>query len=177
MSSQRANTTPASRLAVLLCTGLAVLGCARLATPATPGSGGESGQAGLQTNVETLGELINLPHPPQAALWQVDKLGPASGNLRLPGPSDYYLVAVLTYEPAVMRDMQATATAKSSPVQVSEDFFKSWYPQPVRDSFEPSSLRLRAPAYEATAFAKSPWLMGYMFFPSDETLFVCLWTQ
>ena len=132
-----------------------------------------------KTNVDELATLINLDYKPEAAVWQVVTLGPEPGDTRLPGPSDAYLVAVLSYKPAVVNLIRAEVEERNSDVYVDASFLKAWYPQAAKSAFstaETGFLVLSEPTYNPEPFTAAPWLHGYLFFPADETVFLFLST-
>lgn len=132
----------------------------------------------VQTDIEALSQLVNLPYVPDAVMWKRGHLGPEAGDARLPAPSDGYLVLVLQYSPETIMKIKESAVLRQSPKYVRQDFIESWYPEPVANSFEvddkTSFLILNKPYYDASIFTKSPWSQGYMFFPDHETVFVYL---
>ena len=131
-----------------------------------------------KTNIAELAELINLEYIPVSVVWQVVRLGPEPGDIRLPGPSDAYLVAVLTYTPSVINEIRFATSTRDSDVYVDTDFIKSWYPPSVQAAFiteeKTGFLVLSEPSYDPELFTASPWLTGYVFFPDDETVFLFL---
>lgn len=176
----------ASALGAWLWVTLVLLGCV-CTTPAstehTPNGDDQpmDEYAEVQTDIATLSEMINLEHIPLSATWQVVRIGPDPDGSILPGPSDYKLVAVLVYEPAVVREIGSAASTVDGGMRVDEGFFMSWYPQSVRDSFVPDGttgfMVSDVPIYDAEMFLKSPWSVGRLFSPDDETIFLYLTTM
>src|SRR3954468_8987853 len=67
--------------------------------PLEPRSGGVAYAAAVSENIDELARFLQLPVRPAAAFWQYGRMG-SNDPPDLPGPSDFSLVAVLSYAPA-----------------------------------------------------------------------------
>lgn len=156
---------------------LVLLSCVLLGSSEGAGPG-ETVRATPANDIEGLAGVINMEYLPEAAMWQVVKIGPESEDPRLPGPTDAYLVAVLTYTPSVIHEIRSATSDHKSDIYVDTSFIEAWYPQSVKSAFIPEEetglLMLDRPSYDPEPFTTSPWLTGYLFFPDNETVFLFL---
>jgi hypothetical protein len=133
----------------------------------------------VQTDIAKLGELINLPFIPEAAIWQVGQKGQDTSGI---GPGDWDLVAALTLDPvdsAALRQ-ELDLLQPLGPVVVEPAMVRDWFPRDVSAAFVPAQgsdyLQLAVPRFEASRFARSPLANGYFFLTSEGTVLLHLFT-
>ena len=134
----------------------------------------------VSTDVEALSKLINLPVRPVSAVWRRQVRGTA--NSRVPGPTDWYLEALLTFDQddAEKLAQEAKKSEKLRDIGSIDDL--DWLPSEARQNFEAepnsSKYRVKGEAYPADAFAKTPLLNGYLIrLGESPQFFLNLYTQ
>lgn len=130
-------------------------------------------------DMAALAERITLPYEPESVVWQVQQQG-VSGL----GPTDFSLVAVLTYDEATMDQLRAQleTTEPLGAMRVEENFFKAWYPDSIRNSFtrEAGSDEwvLQGSQYPPDLFAKQSLINGFFFITEEgRSIFLRLFTM
>lgn len=112
----------------------------------------------VRDDLDMLGRLVALPHPPRSARFS---------TRTLPGGSDWTLSAVLTLPEGAV----AALTEGRAPATQDVDLLvPAWVPEedlPATD----------APIYEAEAFFKSPLLSGFMVPLGDNRVYLVMFTQ
>lgn len=132
------------------------------------------------TDIEALRKYINLPRRPVSAVWRAGVQG-GEGSLDVPGPTDWYLTAVLTFSPKDMEEIVAEASRRERPrfrIAVKEI---DWFPDEAKKyaSKEEGAddFKLEGQLYDPSAFVKPPLMGGYLLRIGETThLFVNLFT-
>lgn len=133
----------------------------------------------VSTDIQKLAKLINLPNKPVKVMWQTKQIGMPS---MAPGPDDYALVAVITFEKQTVENLikKTPNNQKINEVKIRKKFVSNWFPQALKDSLKPSDtadyVEINQTAYEAHAFSKSSFSDGY-FFRIGKTSDVFLYLQ
>lgn len=126
------------------------------------------------TSIEELGQLINLPVYPKQAYWQAYPKGAPGSEL---GPSDWELVAILTFDEQSLEQVADQLVEQTHPDElfVGPDFVKDWFPDSIKqlfvqdDLFE-GTLRLEGVRYSASQFTLPPLQDGYVLLADDVML-------
>ena len=133
----------------------------------------------IETDLHKLSQFINLPYPPQSALWQVIRKGGDTIEL---GPNDWALVAILQYDENTIIKFRVEM-ANLQPLEklvVQSNFVQDWFSQAIQNSFIKDEgtdyLTLSVPRYSASQFTKSPLLNGYFFLTENGEIFLYLFT-
>ncbi|HEU4325752.1 MAG TPA: hypothetical protein VFS21_21610 [Roseiflexaceae bacterium] len=125
------------------------------------------------TDVNRLGSRISLPAGVTAATWTVVALGSGGSGI---GPTDTRLCGLLTLDDA---GWQAVGSSSSqAEVELTADVADAILPAELRSMFtqDGNTLRISAPAYNATVFESSLYHPGYAVRLGDQLL-VCLQTR
>jgi hypothetical protein len=116
----------------------------------------------VQTDVETLSRWFNLSSFPEVVgvHWVQRQIG--EGSERLPGPTDYYVVAILEFDHLLAPEI---SLAPRNDVYVEDDLLESWMPTAVADRFVRTPegyLKFDGTAYAAEGILVSPLTSGYV---------------
>lgn len=170
---------------VLICLLALLLGASCLWLRFRPAhSGGEDRRTAVQssavsTDADALLKIVKLNDEPLAVTWQHFTIGDNTF-----GPADYYLKAVVTYDPEIVRAIQAAAVeVDSSQGQIAKDilpgapFVETWFPDPVvthltPSAAEPDELLIDVPIYKLDAVGTTIWADGWFFIADAQTIFV-----
>ena len=145
---------------VLLAVLWSVAGCDILSPPAAS----VPSEPVVQTDSQALRRWFDvsaLP-PTQQVQWIQQVLGMPSS---VPGPTDYYILAVLEYDQPTAPFAEQLSLASHPDVVVSADFLRSWMPAAVVDSFAETAdgnRRFTGTAYAAGELLMSPLAAGYI---------------
>lgn len=118
-------------------------------------------------DLQILAGYVDLtPFPtPQTVLWQQYARGMNTSNL--PGPTDYYIVAILEFDQPVEPLLTELGLAVDrTGVYLAPDFMHEWFPSEIVDAFQADAdgnLVLQTTAYQAMPILKSPLSYGYVF--------------
>jgi hypothetical protein len=116
------------------------------------------------SDVSALSRFVTLPAMPQRVMWQTVPLGRAGS----PGPNDWALVALLEFDEttahAILSRSRVTSADRS--VTIPKELVLQWFPSPLKQQLkaaqDANGFTLNAVAYDASAFAKSPLVNGYI---------------
>jgi hypothetical protein len=121
----------------------------------------ENNQAiAVERSIEKLRGIITLPAAPSEVWFEQVPRGSPGGL----GPTDYLLIAVVRFEAADVARITASAQRRpGSPPRLSTAVRRPWLPEPVKAAIHPyddQSVTVRGDKFDATPFAKSPFLSG-----------------
>ena len=107
----------------------------------------------VSSDLASFRKYVNLPAEPRAVLFQTFN----RSNQRVPGPTDWYLLALLTYDQSSASAI-TQKTKQSEPMELDADEIPHWLPDSVKTSLikTPTGYRFPGQAYQAGSFAKSP---------------------
>ena len=94
-----------------------------------------------------------------------------------PGPTDWWLMAVLTYDSATLERIKEKSHISREAVILDASEIRSWFPQALKNALINSGdqrVRLPGPAYQANSFIKAPLNSGLFAVPFGST---CLLLQ
>jgi hypothetical protein len=134
-----------------------------LAFAACKNGGSTVRESELHTDVDGLLRHISLPHQPERVLWRMRTLGEASSLV--PGPTDYKLVAVITFT-----STDAKAILESAPVldRPDDDLpSEPWFPDAVRRDLAKNPVRL-----DPKPFFRTPLNQGRLLHIRGTSIFV-----
>lgn len=129
-----------------------------------------------QSDLAALGRLIRLEEQPISAQWLTESLAPARA-LSL-GPSDWQLIALLTYDEAALSQLKERLAPQKTPsrLHVRPDFVREWFPQALRAHFQPDgatgNLIWQGARYQPTPFLKPPLGAGFVLIAEPYILIV-----
>jgi len=133
----------------------------------------------VSTDADTLMKIVTLNAEPVSVTWQHFTIGDNTF-----GPADYYLKAVVIYDPEIVRTIAAAAVEIDSPKgQIAKDFLpgapfiETWFPDSVVAHLTPSTadpavLLIDVPIYKLDVMGSTIWADGWFFIADDETIFV-----
>lgn len=135
---------------------------------------------GVSTDVEALSKIITLPARPVSAVWRRQVRGTADS--RIPGPTDWYLEALLTFDQDDAERVTDEAKKSEKPRDIGSIESIDWLPSEARENFEAdpnsSKYKVKGEAHSAAAFAKPPLSQGYLIRLGDSPqFFLKLYTQ
>jgi hypothetical protein len=125
----------------------------------------EDGKAAASTDVDELAKRIRLPYRPAAAQWQAARLGGASADV--PGPTDWALIAVLTFAEEDAEKLMAEAGKRRRPTSIGVEPL-GWFPPELKAQLVTAPgakgpmVRVSGDAYDAADFAKPPLSAGFL---------------
>lgn len=114
----------------------------------------------IETDIDELAKNINLPVRPSEAIWKKTKKDNEQG--RIPGPNDYYLIAVLKYSDSEIEDLKEKTGQNKEEFTRGIDELQDWFPEEVKKlakDIDGENL-LPIEKYDAGAFVKSPYSKG-----------------
>ena len=134
----------------------------------------------MSTSVEELGKLVNLTEHPSSVVWRKRTLGAA--NSSVPGPTDWQLEAVLTFDQAHAQQLIEQAKKSESPRDIGSLETVDWLPTETQQYFHQdvgsSKYKPAGEIYSASPFVKSPLTQGYLVRLGDTpNFFLVLRTQ
>lgn len=123
-------------------------------------------ESDVQTDAEALAFYLNLVSlaPPQSVQWVQRTM---VGSSRVPGPTDYQIVAILAYNQPTADFAEQLGLAIGHDLTVSEEVLGSWMPEAVVGSFhksEAGSLQFDGPVYEPGDLLMPVLSYGYVAF-------------
>lgn len=191
MDSNRSSSlgTPRKKaltMRALFCSCVLSIACLFILTGCPAGNGRQAAAtpqvaalATYRTDIAGLDELITLPAPPVEVRWQIAPKGVSGSAI---GPTDYDLVAVLTFDAATLQGLQSQWTEQDSPPEllIAKEFMQPWFapvlePLVTVDPAFPAFLRLTGTRYEPMPFAKNSLRDGYVLV-RDNQVFIYLFT-
>ncbi len=101
-------------------------------------------------------KYVNLPEKPTAVIFETLYRAKPS---RTPGPADWSLLAVLTYDQSALPRIEDKSHDQKDPVVIDVSEIRPWFPQALRDALVRSAdqgYHLPGPAYQASKFLKVP---------------------
>ena len=118
------------------------------------------------TDVGQLAEAVKLAVKPDEAVWYPQKLG--STDTRLPGPTDYLLIAVLKFTDAEKRQkfeagLKADPAGRAGSVEAEQ-----WFPAELK-KFKNKAGKIAGDKYQATDFFKPPYSNGILLKPAADS--------
>jgi hypothetical protein len=125
----------------------------------------ENGKATVSTDLDELARRIRLPYRPTAAQWQTARLGAASADV--PGPTDWALVAVLSFAEGDAEKLMAEAGKRRRPTAIGVEPLE-WFPPELKAQLVSAPgakgplSRVSGDAYDAADFAKPPLSAGFL---------------
>ena len=118
----------------------------------------------VSTSVEDLAKLVTLSEQPSSVVWRRRILGAA--NSAVPGPTDWQLEALLTFDEEQARGIIEKAKQVESPRDIGSLESVDWLPADARQHFRPSAgdgkYKPVGEIYSASSFSKSPLSAGYL---------------
>lgn len=115
-------------------------------------------------------DMSSLPQPEQVQ-WGQRIRGTLDSNL--PSPTDYYIVALLTYSQSEQDKIEHISLIKRGEVYVEDSFIEDWMPSKIQDAFVRTSegyLKFDGTAYDIGEIARSPLSSGYILFIENYVL-------
>jgi hypothetical protein len=144
--------------------------------PVEPSSISPAPAAAVSENIDELARFVQLPVRPAAASWQYRRMG-SNDHPDVPGPSDFFLVAVLRYAPA---DADRLVAAHSTSPASTDTALADWFPPDLRalaHSNADGLLVLSGTRYGAS-YVRSPFSVGALTRIGASGWFVlALWTS
>lgn len=122
----------------------------------------------VQTDKTSLNQWFDLSQfpVPTEIQWSQQAMS-ISHDRELPGPTDYYVIAVLTYDHTV-EDMPEQLQLEMQPeVYVGDDLLEDWMPSVIADSFARTPegyLKFTGQAYAPDQILHSPLTAGWVLF-------------
>lgn len=119
------------------------------------------------SDMQTFEKYVNLPEKPKAVTFETIYRTRPGGA---PGPTDWSLIAILTYEPGALGRIKDKAPRQKDPVLLDPGEVRPWFPQVVKDALVSSGskgLYLAGTAYKAKAFLKPPLNDGEFAVPGN----------
>ena len=129
-------------------------------TASTPAGANANGPAGVSESIDELARFVQLPVRPAAVSWRRGLMG-TNQQPEVPGPSDGFLIAVLSYAPA---DAERLA-AQSGPAARSDVATAPWFPAGLLALAHPNAdglAVLSASRYMATSYVRAPFSGGVL---------------
>jgi hypothetical protein len=124
------------------------------------------------TDIEALGKYIKFPVRPLAVAWETLSM---SGQ-GAPGPTDWYLMAVLRYKEPDLDALAKSSESTNTPPVLDSNELRPWFPQDLKAAWTAGpggQFQLQGPAYKASAFYKGPLHDGYFaIVPKTDELFL-----
>lgn len=124
----------------------------------------------ISRDIDELAKNINLPVRPSEAVWKKKALG--NPESRVPGPTDYLLVAVLKYDDAGIETLKAKIGQNETVKGIAE--IQDWFPEDLKNlarDFDNEKL-LSGEKYDAKSFARPPYLNGTLLRVNGANYFV-----
>jgi hypothetical protein len=146
------------------------------------GSGCSSGAAEKKSapkapssDLDRLAKLVNLPEPPQSAVFLLSRMGNGDGFL---GPTDYGFEAVLKYDRDALARLRAHAR-RITPEKPSIPLWdrRDWYPAPVFSAIkrcEPDGWCIDGERYAGDAFRKGGFVTGSFIVPDGQEYIILM---
>lgn len=133
----------------------------------------------ISNDIEKLREYINLPNQPTRVLWKVEDITMPS---TLPGPTDWALIAILTFDHQTVDNIieSSTISQQNRRPEIPEKYVEL-FPEELKNKLKPSEntgfFVTNQPGYAPDIFAKSPLRHGYFVrLGKTSSLFLYLFT-
>lgn len=97
-------------------------------------------------------------------------------NERIPGPSDYYLIATFKILDIDTTKFKVINSLKE-PLDKKSIFYKEWLPNSVVKTLFTKATFKEAKVYSAELFYKSPYLQGFFILQNDSTIYLQMQTK
>jgi hypothetical protein len=121
---------------------------------------GEKEAVSVDRRIEKLRKRITLPATPVEVWFEEVPRGTPGGI----GPTDFVMVAAMRFaREDLARVIGAAQPRPGSPPRLSSVAQRPWLPDPIRSAIHPyddNSVAVRGNEFDATPFAKSPFLSG-----------------
>ena len=147
------------RIGVLLCTAIALFlgGCGGSVTVGR--SSGAYIRTPLSHDAGSLAEFVNLSSRPKSVLWETLNLS----DPRVPGPTDWYLMALLLYGDDEVNAITRAAGQTRDPAVLEPGQMRPWFPDRLKADWttEAGRYRFRGLTYRADSFYKGTLHDGY----------------
>lgn len=117
-------------------------------------------------SLEKYFDLSKLPKPEKVQWIQQS----ATHKGIIAGPTDYSIVAVLSYNEPTAKFKSKLSALQPEEVYVSDDFVQAWMPDAVKESFSRTPenyLKYNSQAYSSKFLLKSPLSEGWIFFEDN----------
>jgi hypothetical protein len=119
----------------------------------------------VQTDEQMLSRWFDLSRFPQpdSVQWAQRAIGPSSD--RLPGPADYYVIAILKYTGPLADLVTQLSLSPRGDVYVEDSLLESWLPNVIVDRFVRTPegyLKFDGTAYTPNALLVPPLSYGYI---------------
>lgn len=114
----------------------------------------------VSTDIDKLARYVSFPARPASATWETL----AISDPRLPGPTDWYLMALLHYSEADLDSIARGAQPSSESAALTISEIRPWFPASLKSAFIPSggeTLRFNGQSYRANLFYKGSLHDGY----------------
>ncbi len=99
-----------------------------------------------------------------------------SDNDRVPGPSDYYLIATFKLR-SVDRSKCKQINILKAPLEMNSMYYKEWLPKNIISNLFDNTKFKEIPVYAANIFYKSPYLEGFFILVGDSTVYLQMLTK
>lgn len=128
------------------------------AASSSASSAAAAAAAAVSENIDELARFAQLPVRPAAAFWQHGRMG-KNDHPDIPGPSDGFLVAVLSYAPA---DADRLVAAHSTPPSRTDIAMADWFPAGLRALARPNAdgLQVLSGTRYVAAYIRPPFSAG-----------------
>lgn len=140
---------------------------------------GVSNTMEISNDIEKVREYINLPNQPTRILWKVEDITMPS---TLPGPTDWALIAILTFDHQTVDNIieSSTISQQNRRPEIPEKYVEL-FPEELKNKLKPSEntgfFVTNQPGYAPDIFAKSPLRHGYFVrLGKTSSLFLYLFT-
>lgn len=134
----------------------------------------------IYNDITLLKNTINLTEiNPISVKWTMTELG--NNRSLTPSPKDFNLIAILTLSESEwlnLKEKYSKDKEINNKIYLKNDFIKSWFNTPVKQSFylEEEYYRISCTSYSAKTFLKSPFVDGLCFFANENQVFIMLYT-
>lgn len=140
---------------------------------------GVSNTMEISNDIEKLREYINLPDQPTRVLWKVEDITMSS---TLPGPTDWALIAILTFDNQTVDNIieSSTISQQNRRPEIPEKYVEL-FPENLKNKLNssetPGFFVTNQPGYAPDIFTKSPLRHGYFVrLGKTSSLFLYLFT-
>jgi hypothetical protein len=99
-----------------------------------------------------------------------------SDDDRIPGPSDYYLIASFKLRSIDTSKCKQINVLKA-PLEMNSIYYKEWLPKNIVNNLFDRNKFKETSVYAANLFYKSPYLEGFFILQSDSTVYLQMQTK
>ena len=128
----------------------------------------------VSTDIDKLAQYVSLPARPASATWETL----AMSDPQLPGPTDWYLMALLRYSKADLDSIARGAQPSNESAVLTTSEIRAWFPASLKSAFTPTGggrLRFGGQSYRANVFYKGSLHDGYFVVePSEKAILLYL---